>query len=95
MAEHQSTASAGNSLSAQINGERVVSAPGICGGDARIHGTRIPVWGLVRAKQQGCTDRQIILMYPQVSRDDLLAAWEYADRHKDEIAAQIRANEEA
>ena len=77
-----------------LNGDRVVSVAGICGGDARVRGTRIPVWGLVRAKQHGCTDQQIISMYPQISGDDLAAAWEYAHAHQDEVAAQIRANEE-
>jgi uncharacterized protein (DUF433 family) len=73
---------------------KIVCTPGVCGGKARIHGTRIPVWGLEHARQNGCSDRQILEMFPGLVRADLAAAWKYVERHKSEIGQQIRANEE-
>jgi uncharacterized protein (DUF433 family) len=73
---------------------KIVCTPGICGGKARIHGTRIPVWGLEHARQSGCSDRQILEMFPGLVKADLAAAWVYVERHGKEIRQQIRANEE-
>ena len=68
---------------------------GVCGGDACIRGTRVPVWGLQAARQNGTADRDILQMYPFLSQADLDAAWVFVSNHEDEIQAQIRANVEA
>lgn len=74
---------------------RIVSTPGVCGGDPRIDNTRIPVWLLVRAKQLGRSTEMLLEDYPQLSSDDLAAAWDYASEHAAEIQEQIDANESA
>lgn len=55
--------------------KRIVQKPGVCGGDAIIAGTRIPVWGLERARRHGINDSRILEMYPALSQADLDAAW--------------------
>lgn len=66
---------------------------GVCGGNARLAGTRIPVWGLENARRLGLSVKEILQRYPAVSRDSLLAAWEYAAIHPAEIERQIRENQ--
>ncbi|GAP99695.1 DUF433 domain-containing protein [Leptolyngbya sp. NIES-2104] len=68
---------------------------GVCGGDARITNTRIPVWVLVRAKQLGNTDAQILTNYPTITATDLSNAWRYAEAHLGEIEQAIAENEAA
>ncbi len=71
----------------------IEKSKGVCGGNARISGTRIPVWGLENARRLGLSVKEILRRYPAVSRDGLLAAWEYAAMHPAEIERQIRENQ--
>jgi uncharacterized protein (DUF433 family) len=81
-------------LAAKMNFEtRVVRTPGVCGGAARIRGTRIPVWALEQARREGCASSTILANYPALTREDVFVAWEYASLHGDEIDALISANE--
>ena len=73
----------------------IEKTPGVCGGDARIAGTRIPVWGLVNARRLGIGEAQLLDDYPHISAADLVNAWAYADAYPDEIEEAIRKNEEA
>jgi len=57
--------------------------------------TRIPVWVLVRARQLGTSEADILLAYPSLGADDLTNAWAYYRTHRDEIDDQIVANESA
>ncbi|HEY3964696.1 MAG TPA: DUF433 domain-containing protein [Planctomycetaceae bacterium] len=66
---------------------------GVCGGVPCVAGTRIPVWVLERSRQLGISREDVLDDYPTISDADLLAAWEYADSHRDEIASQIHENE--
>ena len=59
---------------------RVVSTPGVCGGQPRIAGTRIPVETLLKCKAVGFSDDRILEGYPALTRADLTAAWAYASR---------------
>ena len=55
----------------------------------------MPVWGLVEYRNLGGTDEQIMAQYePPLSRAELDAAWRYAELHAEEIAADIRDNDE-
>jgi uncharacterized protein (DUF433 family) len=73
---------------------RVVKEPGHAGGEARIRGTRIPVWALLNLQRLGESDAGILDAYPKLSADDLAAAWEYAGAHAEELDGAIRENEE-
>ena len=68
--------------------------PEICGGDACIVRTRIPVWVLIRSKQLGSSDVDLLKAYPNLRSDDLTNAWAYYRMHRDEIERQIQLNEE-
>jgi uncharacterized protein (DUF433 family) len=72
---------------------RIVATPGICGGSARIKDSRIPVWGLALARQQGFSDGDLLEMYPHLKPNDLAAAWEYQACHGEEINAEIESNQ--
>jgi uncharacterized protein (DUF433 family) len=71
----------------------VEKTPGVCGGDACIALTRIPVWVLVNARSLGIGEAQLLKDYPTLSATDLTNAWVYATVHPDEIAIAIRENE--
>jgi uncharacterized protein (DUF433 family) len=73
----------------------IESTPGVCGGDPCIVRTRIPVWVLERARQLGTSEADLLRCYPTLRAEDLANAWAYVRAHGDEIAQQIRENEEA
>jgi type III restriction enzyme len=74
--------------------EVIQKTAGVLGGDARIRNTRIAVWMIVRARQLGLSDEQILADYPGLLEPaDLKAAWHYYRDHRAEIDAAIRENE--
>lgn len=73
----------------------IESRDGVCGGEACIVRTRIPVWVLLRLRQSGASEADILGSYPTISAEDLANGWHYARSHLAEIEAQARANEEA
>ncbi|NEP46139.1 MAG: DUF433 domain-containing protein [Okeania sp. SIO2H7] len=72
----------------------IEKTPGVCGGDACIVNTRIPVWTLVNYRRLGATDAEILKDYPTLGLSDLRNAWAYAEANADEIEANIQENEE-
>ena len=73
----------------------IESTPGVCGGEACIAQTRIPVWLLERARQLGSSEADLLRAYPTLRAQDLVNAWAYVEKHRDELERQIRENEEA
>ncbi|MFO1352684.1 MAG: DUF433 domain-containing protein [Gammaproteobacteria bacterium] len=71
------------------------SQPGVCGGDPCIVRTRIPVWMLEQARQQGVSEAKLLASYPSLRAEDLANAWAYVRAHRAEIEGQIRQNEAA
>lgn len=67
----------------------------ICGGDACIARTRVPVWVLEQARRLGASESDFLADYPSLTAADFAAAWAYVLAHRDEGEAAIRANEEA
>jgi uncharacterized protein (DUF433 family) len=67
---------------------------GVCGGSACITGTRIPVWVLINACNLGISESMLLDDYPTLSATDLANAWIYAEVYGEELAAEIRENEE-
>jgi uncharacterized protein (DUF433 family) len=72
----------------------IEKTPGVCGGDARIAKTRIPIWSLVNYRHLGANDLRILQDFPHLSAADLANAWAYADAHPEEIETAIARNEE-
>ena len=56
---------------------RIRVDPAVCGGRACIKGTRIWVSLLLDLLADGADEKKILSEYPQLSRDDLLAAIAY------------------
>lgn len=73
----------------------ITKTPGVCGGDACIANTRIPVWSLINDRGVGMSDAMILESFPHLTAADLVNAWAYADAHPEEIEQAIRENEEA
>jgi uncharacterized protein (DUF433 family) len=67
----------------------------VCGGEACIVRTRIPVWLLENARRNGVTEQVLLAAYPTLRAEDLVNARNYARSHATEIDLQIRDNETA
>ena len=70
----------------------IVKTIGVCGGDARIQGTRITVHGLEDARRHGIVDAVILEMYPSITAGDLHSAWSYVESHQEEIEGAISSD---
>jgi len=69
--------------------------PGVIGGDACIGNRRIAVWMLVQAKQLGISDERLLDDYePPLTQAELGAAWDYYEKHRNEIDQALRDNED-
>jgi uncharacterized protein (DUF433 family) len=73
----------------------IESTPGVAGGEPCIIRTRIPVWALVRARQLGASEADLLSSYPRLHAEDLVHAWSYYQSHREDIDRQIRLNEAA
>jgi uncharacterized protein (DUF433 family) len=73
----------------------IESTPGVSGGEPCIVRTRIPVWVLVRARELGTSEADLLRAYPTLRAEDLANAWAYARAHRGEIEQQIHENEAA
>ena len=73
----------------------IESRPDVCGGEACIVRTRIPVWLLVRARQLAVSEAELLRVYPTLRAEDLVNAWSYYRGHRSEIEEAIGSNEEA
>jgi len=73
----------------------IESRPDVCGGEACIVRTRIPVWLLENARRSGVAEQVLLASYPSLRAEDLVNAWNYARSHAAEIDRQIRENETA
>lgn len=72
---------------------RIERTEGVCGGDARIAGTRIPVWLIEEFRRAGASDAEILQAYPSLSAEDLVAAKGWARAYSEDIDRQIRDND--
>lgn len=75
-------------------GSGIETTPGVCGGDARIAQTRIPVWTLEGYRRLGMSEAEILAAYPGLRATDLVNAWSYVAAHRDEVDRLIRENED-
>jgi uncharacterized protein (DUF433 family) len=73
----------------------IESNPRVCGGEACIIRTRIPVWVLEQARRLGTSEAELLRAYPTLRAADLVNAWSYVRKNPGEIERQIQENEEA
>ena len=83
----------GSAQSRSRRSATIEKTPGVCGGTARIAGTRIRVWQLVEARDLGASEAQLLIGFPRLKAVTLVDAWAYAEDHPQETAAQINQNE--
>jgi len=57
--------------------DRITSDPEICHGQPTVRGLRYPVESLLELLSSGMTIDEILADYPDLERDDLLAALEF------------------
>jgi uncharacterized protein (DUF433 family) len=67
--------------------------PGVCGGDACIGNTGIPVWSQVCERRLGASDAIILESFPDRTVVDLVNPWVDADAYPEEIEQTIREND--
>ena len=73
----------------------IESRQDVCGGEACVVRTRIPVWLLVQARRLGSSEADLLRAYPTLRAEDLANAWVYARAHPDEIDRHIQENKPA
>jgi uncharacterized protein (DUF433 family) len=76
------------------NDTMIQHTPGVCGGNACIRNTRIPVWTLVSLRSQGAKDHQLLEEYPSLNQTDLETAWSYYQQHQEDIDRAIAAQDD-
>jgi uncharacterized protein (DUF433 family) len=64
--------------------ERVSVDPAVCGGKPTIRGTRIMVKNILGMVAGGYTIERILEAYPELTREDVVGALDYASRVIDE-----------
>jgi uncharacterized protein (DUF433 family) len=79
----------------QASARGVEQTPGVCGGDACVAGTRIPVWAIEQGRRLGFTDDELLATYPTLRRSDFPAIWSYVKSHLPDIEKAIQENEQA
>lgn len=57
--------------------ERITSDPAVCHGQPTVRGLRYPVETLLELLSAGMTIEDVLADYPDLERDDLLAALEF------------------
>ena len=67
--------------------------PGVCGGDACIAATRIPIWLLEQMRRLGVSEADILYSYPTLRAEDLVNAWAYVNVNSAEIDRAIAEQE--
>ncbi len=58
---------------------------GVCGGQARIRNTRIPVWTIISLQNQGASEGEILENYPTLTPFDLMVVQDYYTHNAEEI----------
>lgn len=66
--------------------KRITADPAVCGGEACVKGTRVPVYVVLDFLGAGDSIEDILKEYPQLEREDVLACIRYASQlAKEEI----------
>jgi uncharacterized protein (DUF433 family) len=73
----------------KLNLKTIQKTEGVCGNQARIRNTRIPVWTIISFLLQGADDEELLENYPNLTHEDLLAVKNYYSTHQLEIDSII------
>ncbi len=72
----------------------IESSPGICGGRARIAGTRVPVHRVARYHRLGYSPEEMLSLLNSLSLPQIYAALAYALANPDEIERALREEDD-
>lgn len=61
-----------------MNNPRIVANPAVCGGEACVAGTRVPVHTVLSHLAAGDTIDSLLVDFPRLVREDVEACLEYA-----------------
>lgn len=73
----------------------IEKTPDVIGGDACIRNTRIAVWMLVEGRRLGMSDARLLEAHRSLPQGDLDLAWDYYQRHREEVDRAVEENDEA
>lgn len=73
---------------------KISKDPNICGGSARIEGTRMPIWTIILCDKSLMSDEIILKNYSHLTLSELELAREYYKQNKAEIDQEIEGNTE-
>jgi len=73
----------------------IVKTPDVCGGRARLVGSRMPVWTLVAMWKRGASDEDLLKAYPWLTQIELDEARDYSMVNEEEIDRDIAEQEAA
>ncbi len=76
-------------------GSIIETTPGICGGHARLAGTRIPVHRIARYHQLGFAPEEVLGLLNSLSLSQIYAALTHALANPQEIESALREEEDA
>ncbi|MEG4044771.1 DUF433 domain-containing protein [Microcoleus sp. Pol17_C1] len=68
----------------------ITKTPDVCGGDACIAQTRLPVWLFVSLRRQGSSDAELLQFYPQLNAANLVNVSTCAEANSEEIETALR-----
>jgi uncharacterized protein (DUF433 family) len=71
----------------------IEKTPGVCGGSARLGGSRMPVWLLEEMRRTGTSESKILEGYPWLDLQKLQQAWNYIAAYPEEIEQEIARNQ--
>ena len=71
--------------------DRISINPKVCHGQACIKGTRIPVHLILRMLANGDTIEDLLAEYPSLTREDILACFDYAASLAEEQVTPLEA----
>jgi uncharacterized protein (DUF433 family) len=71
--------------------ERISIDPKVCHGQACIKGTRIPVHQIVRMLANGDTIDELLVEYPSLEREDILACLDYSSALAEEQVIPLQS----
>ena len=71
---------------------RIHADPAICSGKPVIRGTRIMVRNVLSLFKAGYDVERIVIAYPELTRDDVVAAIDYASELVDDVRLIPRAS---
>jgi uncharacterized protein (DUF433 family) len=74
-----------------MSDDRIHSANSVCGGKPVIRGTRIMVRNILSMLKGGYSVERILEAYPELAREDVDAAIDYASKLVDEVRLIPRA----